>query len=428
MTALKPSSWAERVRVSDSNSRCTLEKISRQPPGTILQIPHDMQLAEAEDWKRSMIGFFVSYKLPFYAVQSIANRIWKAHGLEKTMVLSNGFMVFRFSSVTQMEEVLARGPWMFGGKTILLQQWQPGFKFDRNKIKTIPVWARLQGLPFPLWNKQGLSMAASMVGRPLASDEATLQGTRVEYARVCIEIEADVPLVHHFKVASSLTEEPITVDVTYEWKPSRCETCKVFGHSCRTQAKEKGKDIEILETEAQKSEAKGGEPGSQPTQPIVANKEPTLEKINHADSSRLVNAKENNEKVKPSTEGLTVGNKISEHEKMQPSSEGLTVGSKNGEHASTEAIRNKTKGNKADATVAVQRADLPEGSIICTMNKMVSLSSETNGKGKEIACEITGSSSEGQPECSRNEINSPSPKQKKKKKGGKKRHGGHSPH
>uniref|UniRef100_A0A6N2KT37 Uncharacterized protein n=1 Tax=Salix viminalis TaxID=40686 RepID=A0A6N2KT37_SALVM len=58
MTALKPSSWAERVRVSDSNSRCTLEKISRQPPGTILQIPHDMQLAEAEDWKRSMIGSF----------------------------------------------------------------------------------------------------------------------------------------------------------------------------------------------------------------------------------------------------------------------------------------------------------------------------------------------------------------------------------
>ncbi|KAJ6731273.1 hypothetical protein OIU85_021979 [Salix viminalis] len=257
MTAIKPSSWAERVRVSDSNSRCTLEKLSRHPPGTILQIPNDMQLADAEDWKRSMIGFFVSYKLPFYAVQSIANRIWKSHGLEKTMVLSNGFMVFRFSSVTQMEEVLARGPWMFGGKTILLQQWQSGFKFDKNKIKTIPVWARLQGLPFPLWNKQGLSMAASMVGRPLASDEATLHNTRVEYARVCIEIDADVPLVHHFQVASSLSEEPITVDVMYEWKPSRCETCKVFGHSCKPQTKEKGKDIEIFETGDQKSEVKG---------------------------------------------------------------------------------------------------------------------------------------------------------------------------
>ncbi|KAF9688550.1 hypothetical protein SADUNF_Sadunf01G0000100 [Salix dunnii] len=406
MTAIKQTSWAERVRVLDSNSRCTLEKISRQPPGTILQIPKDMQLADAEDWKRSMIGFFVSYKLPFYAVQSIANRIWKSHGLEKTMVLSNGFMVFRFSSVTQMEEVLARGPWMFGGKTILLQQWQPGFKFDRNKITTIPVWARLQGLPFPLWNKQGLSMAASMVGRPLASDEATLHGTRVEYARVCIEIEADVPLVHHFQVASSLSEEPITVDVTYEWKPSRCETCKVFGHSCRPQTKEKERDVETLEAEEQKPEVKGSENGSQTANPIVVNKELNQQRTFHEEGPRVDTAKANNEKVKPTCEGLMVGNK-------------------SGDHASfTKAIPNN-KGNKA---AVILRDDLQGGPTICTMNKMVSLSSENKGIGKVTTCEITDSSSEGQGDhSSQFEISSPSPKQKKKKKGGKKRPGGHSP-
>ncbi|KAJ6672986.1 hypothetical protein OIU85_014238 [Salix viminalis] len=370
MTAIKPSSWAERVRVSDSNSRCSLEKISRQPPGTILQIPKDMQLADADDWKRSMIGFFVSYKLPFYAVQSIANRIWKSHGLEKTMVLSNGFMVFRFSSVTQMEEVLARGPWMFGGKTILLQQWQPGFKFDRNKIKSIPVWARLQGLPFPLWNKQGLSMAAS---------------------------------------CNSLSEEPITVDVTYEWKPSRCETCKVFGHSCRPQAKEKERDIETLVTEDQKSEFKGKENGTHHANPAAVSKELHQQKPNHEEGPRINTMKENNEKVKPTSEGLTVGRKT-------------------GEHASTEEIPNQNKGNKAAAIVISPRDDLQGEPLICTMNKMVSVSSETKGKGKEIACEFTGSSSEGQGgHSSQFEINSPSPKQKKKKKGGKKRQGGHSP-
>ncbi|KAJ6397275.1 hypothetical protein OIU84_020277 [Salix udensis] len=308
-----------------------------------------------------------------------------------------------------MEEVLARGPWMFGGKTILLQQWQPGFKFDRNKIKSIPVWARLQGLPFPLWNKQGLSMAASMVGCPLASDEATLNDTRVEYARVCIEIEADVPLVHHFQVASSLSEEPITVDVTYEWKPSRCETCKVFGHSCRTQAKEKERDIETLVTEDQKSEVKGKENGSHHANPTVVSKEFHQQKPNNEEGPRVNTMKENNEKV-------------------QPTSEGLTVGSKTGEHASTEAIPNQNKGNKAAAIVISPRDDLQGEPLICTMNKMVSVSSETKGKGKEIACEITGSSSEGQGgHSSQLEINSPSPKQKKKKKGGKKRQGGHSP-
>ncbi|KAJ6397267.1 hypothetical protein OIU84_020269 [Salix udensis] len=299
MSTIKPSSWAERVRVSDSNSRCTLEKLSRQPPGTILQIPNDMQLADAEDWKRSMIGFFVSYKLPFYVVQSIANRIWKPHGLEKTIVLSNGFMVFRFSSIAQMEEVLARGPWMFGGKTILLQQWKPCFKFDRNKIKSIPVWARLQGLPFPLWNKQGLSMAASMVGRPLASDEATLKGSRVEYARVCIEIEADMPLVHHFQVASTLTEEPITIDVFYEWKPSRCDSCKVFGHSCRPQ---KGKDIENVEVENQQPEVKGSDMGTH--NQAERTKDVHHQKSTHEEGPRIDTTKENKGKENANTSVL----------------------------------------------------------------------------------------------------------------------------
>ncbi|KAB5564620.1 hypothetical protein DKX38_004674 [Salix brachista] len=231
----KTSSWAEKVRVSDNTTRCQLERLERQPTGSILQIPKDMVMANVDSWRRSMIGFFISYKMPFYAIQSIANRAWKKYGLEKITVLDNGFMVFRFPTEEAIEEVLAKGPWLFGGKTILLQKWHPCFQFDKNKITSLPVWARLKGLPFPLWNKHGLSLAASMVGTPLACDEATLQCNRLEYARVCIELKASLPPVHSFKVASSLSEEPVTVEVDYEWKPSRCATCKVFGHSCKMQ-------------------------------------------------------------------------------------------------------------------------------------------------------------------------------------------------
>ncbi|KAJ6721436.1 GLYCINE-RICH CELL WALL STRUCTURAL PROTEIN 1.8-LIKE [Salix viminalis] len=240
-------SWAGKVRVSDSSMRCTLERLARQPVGSILTIPQDMQMADSAIWKRSMVGFFVSYKMSFHAVQAVANRIWKSMGLEKTMVLANGFMIFRFSTEAAIGDVLARRPWMFGGKAILLQQWHPGFQFDKNKIKTIPVWARLQGLPFPLWNKKGLSLAANMVGKPVASDEATIHGRRLEYARVCIEIDATVPLVHHFQVVSTLSDEPITVDVTYEWKPAKCDTCHVFGHFCKNQGKKEILEGKIVE-------------------------------------------------------------------------------------------------------------------------------------------------------------------------------------
>uniref|UniRef100_A0A6N2K3H5 DUF4283 domain-containing protein n=1 Tax=Salix viminalis TaxID=40686 RepID=A0A6N2K3H5_SALVM len=127
-------------------------------------------------------------------------------------------------------DVLARGHWMFGGKVILLQQWHPGFQFDKNKIKPFR---------FELGCQHG--------GKPVASDEATIHGRRLEYARVCIEIDATVPLVHHFQVASTLSEEPITVDVTYEWKPAKCDTYHVFGHSCKNQGKKEVLEGKIVE-------------------------------------------------------------------------------------------------------------------------------------------------------------------------------------
>ena len=123
---------------------------------------------------------------------------------------------------------------MFGGKNIILQQWHPRYNFDKSKISTLPVWIRLHGLPFLLWSKQGLSLAASMVGRPLSCDELTYNCTRLEYARLCVEVDASLLFVHSFAIDCPLSADPITVTVDYEWKPTRCEQCKLFGHSCKT--------------------------------------------------------------------------------------------------------------------------------------------------------------------------------------------------
>lgn len=62
-------------------------------------------------------------------------------------------------------------------------------------------------------------MAASMVGRPLSCDESTYNCIRLDYARVCVEVDASLAYVHEFEIESPLTFEPITVKVDYEWKP-----------------------------------------------------------------------------------------------------------------------------------------------------------------------------------------------------------------
>jgi len=225
-------SWANKVRVSDSSTRFTLEPLSRQPLGHRLVISEEMLHANADQWNRCMVGFFPGFRMPYHAVNTIASRVWRKCGLENVTTTSNGFMIFRFTTEAEMHAVLEKGPWMFGGKNIVLQQWHPRFQFDKNNISTLPVWVRLHGLPFPLWSKQGLSMAASMVGRPLSCDESTYNCIRLDYALVCVEVDASLPYVHEFEIDSPLTSEPITVKVDYEWKPSRCEKCHIFGHSC----------------------------------------------------------------------------------------------------------------------------------------------------------------------------------------------------
>ena len=200
-----------------------------------------------------MVGFFPGFKMPFHTVNTIASRVWARFGLENVMTTTSGFMIFRFKTKEAMHMVLEKGPWMFGGKTIILQQWHPHYVFDKNKISKLPVWIRLHGLPFPLWSKTGLSLAASMAGRPLSCDEQTYNCTRLDYARVCVEVDASLPFIHQFEMESSLSEEPISIQVEYEWRPPRCEKCGTFGHVCpavnnhKDMAKEEGKVIDNLQ-------------------------------------------------------------------------------------------------------------------------------------------------------------------------------------
>lgn len=382
----KTISWAEKVKVTDSSTRCQLDKLTRQPVGSILQIPKEMAFANVDTWERSMIGFFVSFKMPFYAVNSIAQRAWKPYGLEKVSVLDNGFMVFRFKTQEAVGDVLAKGPWLFGGKTILLQKWYPGFQFDKNKIRTIPVWARLQGLPFPLWNKQGLSMAASMVGTPLACDTATLQCTRMEYARVCIELDASLPPVHSFKVASSLTEEPITVDVVYEWKPTRCSQCKVFGHSCKTNAaKAKADDVDKIGIEAKGKEKVLEETQPQEVDHVVPQASPHLQPTTGRQDAAQVDIRELEDEVSEANVVQRVHLKQKEKEPVL----------------------------SKPLQLSLDKGKLPQ----CVESKMDTISSSTDPS------EGGASSSQGK---STNANNTPSPKAKKKK--GKKKRGAASPH
>ncbi|KAJ6425407.1 hypothetical protein OIU84_026056 [Salix udensis] len=86
--------WADKIRVTDTNTRCTLNPSPRKPIGSRLQLNGSLWEKSTVDWRRCLVGFFPGNKFSFHAMNSIANRIWKRFGLEDVTSLANGYNVW----------------------------------------------------------------------------------------------------------------------------------------------------------------------------------------------------------------------------------------------------------------------------------------------------------------------------------------------
>ncbi|XP_028547478.1 uncharacterized protein LOC114578456 [Dendrobium catenatum] len=63
-------------------------------------------------------------------------------------------------------------------------------------------------------------------------DALTAQRTRLTFARVCIQVNADA--TYPEEILISIEEDVFSLKVQYEWKPSPCEHCKSLVHSSAT--------------------------------------------------------------------------------------------------------------------------------------------------------------------------------------------------
>nr|GEY47955.1 zinc knuckle CX2CX4HX4C [Tanacetum cinerariifolium] len=103
----------------------------------------------------------------------------------------------------------------------------------------IPVGVKIHDVPMQVFSKDGLSIIASQIVKPIMLDSYTSSMCieswwRSSLAGSLIEINTDdvlkesltigVPLIE----GSGFTIETVTIE--YEWKPPRYDICKIFGH------------------------------------------------------------------------------------------------------------------------------------------------------------------------------------------------------
>nr|GEW98704.1 hypothetical protein [Tanacetum cinerariifolium] len=106
------------------------------------------------------------------------------------------------------DAMLENDPWFIQNNLLILKKWHPDENLLNEDVSTVPVWVKLHDVPVTAFSDDGLSAITTKMADVELKDN----------------IVVDMP---------KITREghyTCNVRVEYEWKTSRCSSCKVFGH------------------------------------------------------------------------------------------------------------------------------------------------------------------------------------------------------
>ncbi|XP_074283130.1 uncharacterized protein LOC141607675 [Silene latifolia] len=157
--------------------------------------------------------------------------------------------------------VVCYGVLMFDNKPLVVKPWSETCCLMKEKVKSVPIWLRLCGLPLKFWSRSCLEKLAGLLGKFIKRDGATEDKTRLGYARLLIEVDIGQEFPDKFFFLDEKGKE-VCVLVEYEWKPTICSTCKGI---CHTQDMCRKKDTSVPVTKPSKP---GPKPGDKVWRPI----------------------------------------------------------------------------------------------------------------------------------------------------------------
>ncbi|GJS46081.1 hypothetical protein Tco_0596202 [Tanacetum coccineum] len=170
---------------------------SEQVDNSDCVLPVEHVIAAQNKFANSLVGFFVGKKVAFQLVQNYVSNTWSKFGFQKVMRDDDDVYYFKFTSMTGLEHVLEKGPWLIRNQPLILTKWSPK-TLSKDKVTKVPVWV-----------KGRLGFARALIEVTAKKDDVTMA----------------VPVVDGEGHAMAKME------IEYEWKPPRCSESFVFGHA-----------------------------------------------------------------------------------------------------------------------------------------------------------------------------------------------------
>lgn len=111
------------------------------------------------------------------------------------MDISNGFYMAKFDIEPDRAHVMEDGPWMLFNHYLTVLRRSPEFASPTAKIDRTLVWIWFPSLNLVFYDESVLMAMAIVVRRPVIVDANTRDVWQGRFARMCIEVDLDKPMV-----------------------------------------------------------------------------------------------------------------------------------------------------------------------------------------------------------------------------------------
>lgn len=150
--------------------------------------------------------------------------MWKPAGRLDCIHLEHGFFLAWFYLKEDYEATLRKGPWFIEEHFLSIRPWEPNFRPATANVTSMAVCIKLNELPIEYYNSEALLQIGKSIGNVLRVDMHTANEARGRFARLCVQIYVDKPLV------TTVLIEKFEQPVRYEGVQKICFSYGRIGH------------------------------------------------------------------------------------------------------------------------------------------------------------------------------------------------------
>lgn len=193
--------------------------------GPSIEFTEEEKCRLEKKWGKSLIIKLLGGSLGFMQLRRKIQTMWGIGGRVELSDIGNGYFIASFQDVDDYFFALEGGPWLIQNHYLTVQTWKRNFQSNAERIRNVAVWVRLPGLPRDYYDRKFFFNLGNKIGKAIKVDEMTLKRARTMYARMCVEVDINKPLLPSYSVDGTLLK------IEYEGLQCICFHCGKFGHA-----------------------------------------------------------------------------------------------------------------------------------------------------------------------------------------------------